>query len=184
MKNTMIGYAPFLGQVRLAAPLLGQGLPAETPSDISKRLLYAIEDVVAPYKTYKDSPWPYDSETMQRLTREVENCQTLATRVSSDPDTAAAEAKARECIAQLQSSIRDAYYANLAKTKSTQEAVASLGVIIPGLLVAGSIGASAYHGYKRNKSTGWGVWWGFMGLLFPVITPAVAIAQGYGKREK
>lgn len=43
---------------------------------------------------------------------------------------------------------------------------------------------AAYHGYKRNKSAGWAVWWGFMGLLFPVLTPAVAIAQGYGKRVK
>lgn len=59
-----------------------------------------------------------------------------------------------------------------------------LPLAIPGLIVAASIGASAYHGYKRNKSTGWAVWWGFMGLMLPVITPVVAIAQGYGKREK
>jgi hypothetical protein len=61
---------------------------------------------------------------------------------------------------------------------------ALIGTGVMGLLVLGSIGASAYHGYKRNNSTGWAVWWGLMGSLFPVITPAVAIAQGFGKREK
>lgn len=59
-----------------------------------------------------------------------------------------------------------------------------VGLAISGLLAAASIGISAYHGYKRNDSVGWGAWWGFMGLMLPVITPAVAIAQGYGKREK
>lgn len=44
-----------------------------------------------------------------------------------------------------------------------------------------SIGASAYHGYRRNDSLGWAVWWALMGGIFPVITPAVAIAQGFGE---
>lgn len=55
---------------------------------------------------------------------------------------------------------------------------------IEAALILASVGASAYHGYKRNHSVGWSVWWGFMGLLFPIVTPAVAIAQGFGKREK
>lgn len=55
---------------------------------------------------------------------------------------------------------------------------------LEGVVLLGSIAASAYHGYKRNNSTGWAVWWGFMGLLFPIVTPAVAIAQGFGKRSK
>jgi len=46
-----------------------------------------------------------------------------------------------------------------------------------------SSAAGAYHGYKRNDSVGWAVWWGLMGGLFPVITPVIAIAQGFGKRE-
>lgn len=44
-----------------------------------------------------------------------------------------------------------------------------------------SAGASAYHGYKRNDSVGWAVVWGLLGSLFPVITPAIALAQGFAK---
>ena len=51
------------------------------------------------------------------------------------------------------------------------------------LLAAASMGASAYHGYKRNHSFGWAIGWGLLGGLFPVITPAVAVAQGFGKRK-
>lgn len=43
----------------------------------------------------------------------------------------------------------------------------------------------AYHGYKRNNSVGWAIWWGLMGGFAPVIAPAIAYAQGFGKlREK
>lgn len=52
------------------------------------------------------------------------------------------------------------------------------------VLGAISMGVSAYHGYKRNKSVGWALVWGLMGGVLPVITPAVAIAQGYGKRSR
>jgi hypothetical protein len=52
------------------------------------------------------------------------------------------------------------------------------------LLFATSIGASTYHGYKRNNSVGWAAMWGFSAFLFPILTPAVGIAQGFGKREK
>ena len=57
----------------------------------------------------------------------------------------------------------------------------------PGLVAVGevigvaSVALSAYHGYKRNDSVGWGVVWGLMGGLFPIITPAIALAQGFGK---
>jgi hypothetical protein len=50
-----------------------------------------------------------------------------------------------------------------------------------GILSTASAAASAYHGYKRNDSVGWAVVWFLMGGLFPVITPAVALAQGFGK---
>jgi len=46
-----------------------------------------------------------------------------------------------------------------------------------------SVAMSTYHGYKRNDSIGWALWWGLMGGLFPVITPVIAIAQGFGERE-
>ncbi len=42
--------------------------------------------------------------------------------------------------------------------------------------------ASVYHGYKRNNSIGWALWWGLMGSMFPVVTVPVAIAQGFGKK--
>jgi hypothetical protein len=45
-----------------------------------------------------------------------------------------------------------------------------------------SVAASAYHGSKRNGgSIGWGLWWGFVGGVFPVVTPAIAAAQGFGE---
>lgn len=51
-----------------------------------------------------------------------------------------------------------------------------------GLLSAASVAASAYHGSKRHGgSIGWGIAWGALGGLFPVLTPAIGAAQGYGK---
>ncbi len=52
-----------------------------------------------------------------------------------------------------------------------------------GLLATASMAASAYHGYKRNRSIGWAFVWGFFGGVFPVITPVIAVAQGFGKRK-
>lgn len=52
-----------------------------------------------------------------------------------------------------------------------------------GALSVVSGAASAYHGYRRNQSIGWGVWWFIMGSVFPVITPAIGLAQGFGKRK-
>jgi hypothetical protein len=43
--------------------------------------------------------------------------------------------------------------------------------------------ASAYHGYKRNDSVGWAIVWGGLGAIFPVLTPAIALAQGFGKSK-
>jgi hypothetical protein len=53
--------------------------------------------------------------------------------------------------------------------------------IIWGVLSTASFAASVYHGYKRNDSIGWAIWWGLMGGLFPVITPTIALAQGFAK---
>lgn len=47
-----------------------------------------------------------------------------------------------------------------------------------------SAALSAYHGYRRNESVGWAILWGIMGGLAPVITPAIAVAQGFGKPAK
>jgi hypothetical protein len=50
-------------------------------------------------------------------------------------------------------------------------------------LSTASMAASAFHGYKRNQSVGWALVWGAFGALFPVITPVIAVAQGYGDRK-
>lgn len=52
---------------------------------------------------------------------------------------------------------------------------------IAGVVVLASAAASAYHGYKRNDSVGSAVGWFFLGGIFPIITPAIALAQGFGK---
>lgn len=51
------------------------------------------------------------------------------------------------------------------------------------ILSAASVGLSAYHGYRRNNSVGWAIVWGLLGGIFPIITPAVAFAQGFGRRS-
>lgn len=43
--------------------------------------------------------------------------------------------------------------------------------------------AGAFHGYRRNDSVGWGVWWALMGGLFPIVTVPIAVAQGFGEPE-
>lgn len=49
------------------------------------------------------------------------------------------------------------------------------------ILSLASAAASTYHGYRRHGTVGAAVGWGILGALFPVIVPAVAIAQGYGQ---
>ena len=55
------------------------------------------------------------------------------------------------------------------------------GAIWTALAVA-SFAASVYHGSKRHGgSIGWGLAWGAAGAVFPVVTPAIAAAQGFAK---
>jgi hypothetical protein len=56
--------------------------------------------------------------------------------------------------------------------------------VAAGVLSTASMAASAYHGYKRNRSVGWAVAWGVAGAIFPIITPVIAVAQGFGKPAK
>jgi hypothetical protein len=44
-----------------------------------------------------------------------------------------------------------------------------------------SAGACAYHGYKRNESVGWAIWWGLCGAAFPIVSTAIAVAQGFAR---
>ena len=55
--------------------------------------------------------------------------------------------------------------------------------ILWSLLSTAGVAASAYHGYKRNNSVGWGIAWAFLGGLVPIVTVPIAIAQGFGKRK-
>jgi hypothetical protein len=52
-----------------------------------------------------------------------------------------------------------------------------------GLIGTASMAASAWHGYRRNRSVGWAIWWALMGAMFPVVTPVIGVAQGWGKRK-
>lgn len=53
-----------------------------------------------------------------------------------------------------------------------------------GIASVASSGACAYHGYKRNNSVGWAVGWAVLGGLFPIVAPAIAVAQGFGQRAE
>lgn len=43
--------------------------------------------------------------------------------------------------------------------------------------------AAAYHGYKRGGTVKSALIWGLLGGLAPIITNAVAVAQGFGQRK-
>jgi hypothetical protein len=43
--------------------------------------------------------------------------------------------------------------------------------------------ASAFHGYRRNQSVLWSLVWFGLGYASPLITPVVAVAQGFGKKK-
>ncbi len=66
----------------------------------------------------------------------------------------------------------------LAQQDSTKLIISAAG----SAFVFASSTASFYHGLKRNGSLGWGLWWGFMGAIFPGITPAYALYQGFGEK--
>ena len=54
--------------------------------------------------------------------------------------------------------------------------------VIGALSIASAV-VSGIHGYRRNQSIGWGLWWFIAGSIFPVVTPTIAIAQGFSKRK-
>lgn len=104
-------------------------------------------------------------------------------------------------------SVEDKGFAMLAYTGEAQEIVGRTGEAqeIVGASDDGTIGkqvtslalsawtiggmisgpAMAYHGYKRNNgSVGWALGWGLLGWLFFPVTPAIAVAQGFGKPKE
>lgn len=53
-----------------------------------------------------------------------------------------------------------------------------------GLLSLASAAFSGFHGVRRNHgSVGWGLWWFAVGGIFPVVTPVIALAQGYAQPQ-
>lgn len=62
-------------------------------------------------------------------------------------------------------------------------AKSKIGRVMWSLAATAGAGLGAYHGYKRNESIGWALWWGFWGGLVPVFTVPVAFAQGFGKKK-
>jgi hypothetical protein len=45
-------------------------------------------------------------------------------------------------------------------------------------------GTSAFHGYRRNRHVGWAIAWAVAGGLFPIITTAIGVAQGFGEPKR
>lgn len=87
-------------------------------------------------------------------------------------------------------SIEQKGFEMMARTGEAQEIIGAeeeKGVVSEVVSAAYMIGATvsgpacAYHGYKRNKSVLWALWWGFAGSVFFPIAPVIAAAQGFGK---
>lgn len=54
---------------------------------------------------------------------------------------------------------------------------------IRGVLTLAAASTALYHGYRRNDSLGWGLVWFGSGIIFPLVTSVVSLAQGYGRRK-
>jgi hypothetical protein len=175
----MLGFAPFLGQVGIR-PSLGQfdfQPPAETRSEKVVRLNQELDDIARSYSTVH-----FDLPAVQRLSNEASLCRTAISKILTEADVASAESSANTCLNALRLMAKMEGDSVYAASIAGIESAFTIEMAILGTLVLASIGVSAYHGYKRNKnSIGWAAGWGFMGLLFPVVTPAVAIAEGYAK---
>jgi hypothetical protein len=74
--------------------------------------------------------------------------------------------------------VREAMEASGAKMPFWMDPVKlKAGITVWGVLGTVSMVAGIYHGYARNQSIGWGLWWGLMGVMFPIATPTIALAQ-------
>ena len=69
---------------------------------------------------------------------------------------------------------------------SSSPVVAADSLVVPvvwgGLSLVSSV-VCAIHGTRRNDSAAWGLAWFVGGAVFPVLMPALAIGQGFGKRK-
>lgn len=115
----------------------------------------------------------YDTDSVQVLQNQVENAMRIL--VPQDRQRLAEKLIALGMNTDL---VREAMIAAGAKMPFWMDPEKrKVGITVWGVLGTLSMAASAYHGYVRNQSIGWALWWGFMGSLFPVITPTIALAQ-------
>lgn len=84
------------------------------------------------------------------------------------------------CVNPIRNPIQNPYIIQKNPISGIQDGE-SAGYAIYATIATASMAASVYHGYKRNNSIGWALVWGLMGGLFPVVTPVIAMAQGFGK---
>lgn len=76
-------------------------------------------------------------------------------------------------------------FTRLGDVTSGSPQVTQTEIAVVGVLSAASIGACAWHGYRRHcGSVPWAIGWAIMGGLFPVVSVAVALAEGFGKPMK
>lgn len=102
----------------------------------------------------------------------------------SDPSTMTA-ADSQSLIAQAQAQLAQ-QQASRAQTQADLNAALSTPQFrIWAALSTASAAACAYHGYRRHRgSIGWAIGWGMLGGIFFPITPAIALAEGFGKPAK
>lgn len=62
-------------------------------------------------------------------------------------------------------------------------AFGTIAVIHAAIIRPAGVAIGAYHGYKRHGSVGAAIGWGVLGACFPIITSAVAFAQGIDKAK-
>lgn len=87
----------------------------------------------------------------------------------------------RPVTTQLPLYIQDATYVPMGHTAYNH--VGDISDTVWSLTSTAAIGLAAFHGYKRNRSVGWAIGWAVAAAFAPIVTTAVAFAQGVGKRK-
>ena len=116
-----------------------------------------------------------DSFQLKKLKSERDRLKGTIAFFSSDPNSESARTATSQ-LAKVESEISAL---ELKEAGSGELEKVDYGVM--GIVSTVSAAASGYHGYKRNNSVGWAIGWFFLGGLFPIITPVIAYAQGFGK---
>lgn len=146
------------------------------------------EPVITPWQGFPD-PWK-DYESLGATDAELDALATQVaqmTRVADADEVHVIRSLFEQLEARDRRAVRDKALAAGANPVMLQRALAGLPMYdfrpskLHLALVTVSSGASAYHGYKRNDSIGWALVWAFFGGVAPILTPVIAVAQGFGK---